>query len=229
MIIGEVRMFQIDISRKIYCRLNPNQEDKKIVEIKIRKIGPNSNNCKDCSRFEMDGEETDVYLSCKPGNYDVNVEGPASGCGISQILIQLCMNEPRIHEIKYNGNQAMKLLEADYLELNNLNWLSVDWVKSNCKKIIYLDNLDKPLSLVSLYLKAAILSQFKLTLIKLLDSKMYPSTGAIATKDLLKRYYGIGGVVKYYKVINVQGTFKGLNVRQWFFCYPCEGNKCKIS
>ena len=205
----DVRTFQIDKSRKIYCGLSPKQENTNIIEIQIRKIGLDMNNCKDCSQFEMVGEESDVYLACRPGNYHVNVQGPASGCGISKILIQLCLNEPKIHEVKYIGNQAM-------------NFLGPDWVTAHCKKIVYVDNFKKPLNLVALYLEATILSKFKLTMMKLPNSKMFPSNGAIKTKDLLKRYYGIGGMVKHNKVIKGWG-------RQWFFCYPCEGNKCKIS
>ena len=120
------------------------------------------------------------------------------------MLIQLCLNEPDIHEVKHNGNQAMSLLQTDAMNMK--------WVTSHCKKIVYITNLDKPLNVASQYLKAAILSKFKFTFIKLLDSKMYPPSGAIKTKNLFKRYYGMGGIVKYDKVINIQG-------RQWFFCY----------
>ena len=207
----DVRTFQIDKSRKIYCGLSPKQENTNIIEIQIRKIGLDMNNCKDCSQFQMVGEESDVYLACRPGNYHVNIQGTASGCGISKIFIQLCLNEPKIHEVQYIANQAM-------------NFQGTDWVRAHCKKIVYLDNLNKPSNLVSLYLEATILSQFKLTFIKLLDSslQMYPINDVYKTKDLLKRYYGMGGMVNYDKVINDQG-------RQWFFCYPCEGNKCTIS
>ena len=108
------------------------------------------------------------------------------------------------------------------MSLLQTNALNVKWVKSHCKKIVYITNLDKPLNVALQYLKAAILSKFKFTFIRLLDSKMYPSSGAMRIKDLIKRYYGMGGMVKHNQVI------KGW-VRQWFFCYPCEGNKCTIS
>ena len=107
------------------------------------------------------------------------------GCGISQILIQLCLNEPNIHEVQYNGNQALKILEAD----------DFNWVNGNCKKIVYMRNLFKPLNMASIYLKAAILSKFDFAFIKLLNLGKFPSRGFTPTEVLLEKYDGMGGMV----------------------------------
>ena len=64
--IDETRAFKIHISKKVYCGENP-KDGSKAIEIKIKKVRLNSNDCKDCSRFEMIGKEQDVYLTCKPG------------------------------------------------------------------------------------------------------------------------------------------------------------------
>ena len=209
--IGKIRTFKIDISKKIYCGEKP-KEGSKAIKIEIRKVGLNSNDCRDCSQFEMVGKERDVYLTCKPGYFHVNVKGPTVGCGISQILIQLCLNEPNIHEVKYNGNQAMRVLKID-------NILRVSGI---CKKIVYMDDLVKPLNMASLYLKAAILGKFNFAFIKLLNLNIFPSSGFIPTELLLEKYDGMGGMVNDDKIVNVEGT-------QWFFCRPCKANKCTIS
>ena len=167
----------------------------------------------------MVGKERDVYLTCKPGYFHVNVKGPTKGCGISQILIQLCLNEPNIHEVQYNGNQAVKIIETDdfgsFFDLKLM-------VNGLCKKIVFTRNLVKPLNMASLYLKAAILGKFNFAFIKLLNLNTFPSSGFIPTELLLEKYDGMGGMVNNDKTVNVEGT-------QWFFCRPCKANKCTIS
>ena len=164
MIKGGTRFFRINKSRSIFCRLNAQQANQRMIEIQIRKSDLDLDGCQDCSQFTVVWEGSEVnypttiaHLFCKPGYYEVDIKATASGCGISQILIQLCLNEPDIHEVKHNGNQAMSLLQTDAMNMK--------WVTSHCKKIVYITNLDKPLNVASQYLKAAILSKFKFTFI----------------------------------------------------------------
>ena len=85
------------------------------------------------------------------------------------------------------------------------------WVESNCDKIVYTENLIEPLNMAYLYIKAAMLSHYDFSFILLSSLNIYPPKGHIPTNRLLIRYDGIGGMVKYNEVENVEDT-------EWFFC-----------
>ena len=144
----------------------------------------------------------------------MNVEGKEQGCGIAQILIQLCLNEAKIHEVTYSGNQALELLQAYYAP--NEYAVEVERAKAFCKKLVAVENLVKPLYLAFLYLDGAILSGFSRTFIMLSNDEVYPSSGFTPggpTSDLYESYNGDGGMYEKGEVINVHDT-------NWFFCFP---------
>ena len=212
---GEIRLFKIDIFSIKNCGLKPTEDNPNLIEIKIRKAKRTGcdDNVEGCRYFEMVDMESDVHLICKPGCiHEVKAGGLAQGCGISKLLIQLCLNEANIHQVNHDRNQAMNILRADDLATTK------SWVKSNCEKIVYISNLPK-FYVGSLYLKSAISSNYDSAFIKLSDSRIYPPEGATCTEELLNRYNGNGGMESNGNTVNVYQ-------KPWFVCYPKEEIQC---
>ena len=197
----DTRKFQINISLKLRCNLQVTKRDLYQVEVLIRKTELNQ---EEGWKFQMADNEDEVYLECKPGYYQLNIDRPELDCGVAQILIQLCLNENVIHDVDNQENQAMLMIERYHLN-NEV------WVESNCDKIVYTENLIEPLNMAYLYIKAAMLSHYEFSFILLSNLNIYPPKGKILTNRLLIRYDGMGGMVKYDEVENVEGT-------EWFFC-----------
>ena len=155
-------------------------------------------------------KDTTAYLICKPGYYDLKIKECGLSCGIAQILIQLCLNEENIHDVKNKENQAMSFIRPG----------GQTWIRKHCKKIAYTGNKENLslwgfvgiYKLVSSILQAAILSQFDDTLIKLPNLNSYPPEGFTFITDLLGRYDGKEGMVKDGKLVNIKNS-------KWFFCF----------
>ena len=231
----EVRTFQIDITLKEKCKLKTTRNNAKIVKVRIKKTKLGRSNMKyqliekdtteetttettteetttetDTEKDTATVKDTTAYLICKPGYYDLKIKECGLSCGIAQILIQLCLIEEDIHDVKNKENRAMLSITPGHIM----------WVRTHCKKVVYTGNKDN-LSLwgfvgisklVSPILQAAILSQFDDTLIKLPKLGSYPPEGFTFITDLLGRYDGKEGVVKDGKLVNIKKS-------EWFFCF----------
>ena len=212
---GEIRLFKITIFSIRNCGLKPTEDNPNMIEIRIRKA--KRSGCDDhvegCRYFEMVDMESDVHLICKPGYiHEVKAEGLAQGCGISKLLIQLCLNEANIHQVNHDRNQAMNILRADDLAHTKT------WVKSNCENIACFSDFPK-FYMGSLYLKSAISSNYDSAFIKLSDSSIYPPEGPTCTEELLERYNGNGEMEHNGNTVNVYRV-------PWFVCYPKQGIRC---
>ena len=212
---NEERWFKIDIAAKFYCNLQPIPKDDYIMEISIRKDAMDANSGTDSYRFKMVGckncpwdQNSDIHIICNPGNYDLHVAETNRRCGIEQIMIRLCLNEAKIHQVNYKRNEAM-------ITLKTFN-ANKEWVKDMCQKIVYLPKLPEPFSLATINMQSAISSNFNWTFIKSSDSMVYPGAKAVATEHLIDLYDGNGGILKDNKIVDI----KEMNL---FFClmkYP---------
>lgn len=181
-----------------------------LVEVNILKMKSGS-----AWKYEIMNHDTPAYLMCKPGYYDLKIEEAGLNCGIAQILIQLCLNEENLHDVKNRENQAMFALRTWSFRYGFLMW-----VRKHCEKVVFTnskENLEGFVGiskLASAILQAAILSQYSDALIKLPNLPYYfpyPPGGFTFTTDLLGRYDGKKGMVKEGKVVNIDKT-------EWFFC-----------
>ena len=219
---GERRVFKIDAFSTRSCGLKPTTENSNVITVTVIKEERPANN----DGFESgmyfkvigSGEDDSIELSCKPGKiHEVKFKGQAEiwsqGCNIPVILIQLCLNEAKIHQVKYPDNLTMRSLRAhDKIRR---------WALSKCKKIVMLDDLSKK-RMGTIYLRGAILSNFDKGFI-LLSTGTYPPEGHACTKDLLGRY-GNGDMAteendKTIKVVDVWNA-------PWFFCRSKKKNRC---
>ena len=150
--------------------------------------------------------ERNPSLTCNPGNYHLDIDRISVGCGIAQVLIQLCLNENGLdfHNVFNKYNEAM-------LKVSKLDDENRQWIVNNCKKVAYTKNLVQPLNLGSQYLQAAILSQFDRAIVMNSDLSSYPVEGVTFTWDLLARYDGNRAMVISDQSFNVDGT-------DWIFC-----------
>ena len=219
---GDSRVFKIDVFSTRACGLKPTTENSNVITVTLIKGERQANNdgFESGMDFKVVGSKEDgsVELSCKPGKiHEVEFKGQAEtwsrGCNIPVILIQLCLNEANIHQVKYPDNLAMRFLSAHDKTRR--------WALSRCKKIVFLDDLSKK-RMGTIYLRGAILSSFDTGFI-LPSTGIYPPEGHACTKDLLGRY-GNGGMAteekdKTIKVVDVWNA-------PWFFCQSKEKNRC---
>ena len=87
--VDEDRSFKIDVSLKHDCQIQPNHHSPNTIEIRIKKTRESSQSWK----FQVMEEERNPSLTCNPGNYHLDIDRISVGCGIAQVLIQLCLNE----------------------------------------------------------------------------------------------------------------------------------------
>ena len=142
---NEQRPFEIDVTEKPNCGLTGPGN---IVHIIIEKANTQLNPVE--HRFSMVGHKFTVYIVCRAGYIpDLTVVGDAEECGIGKILVQLCLNEDKMHKAsKHNKNIAMLELKRE-LELCNVQQSCNDpdirqlmklkkRVKSSCSKVLLL-------------------------------------------------------------------------------------------
>jgi len=214
--IDETRKFELDVSSKPNCGLS---REGNIVEISIKKEKTQKDPVE--HKFGMLNYEYTVYIVCRAGYIpDLAVGGEAEDCGIGKVLMQLCLNEPKLHKIsKKDKNNAMKEIKHE-LQVTKLE----EWVKSKCSKILYLDMSVSPMTKAYVYFNSVLSSGFTDMFVKMSNREIYPNEGPCSTKNLKERYTDEGTMVNGNDEVIVHG-------RKWFFCYPkipSSSSKCTI-
>ena len=147
----------------------------------------------------VEQDRADAYVVCMAGTVPMlKVYGDATECGIGKMLMQLCFNEEQIHNIGDEmKNTAIEKIK-DYFVVDGLQMAKEmeTWVKSKCKKILYLTMTASPPSAAHLYFKSAFEAGFTemfIVLNKHLGKReFYPKQGPCAVKALQKRYTNEG-------------------------------------
>ena len=228
--VDETRSFEIDKKVKKNCKLPGPQ----IVEIQIKK---ERSEFMQLTKFRMvnpDLAPAEAFINCEDGFVDyLKTKGPAADCGIGKILMQLCLNEDEIHNVKRKDeNRALQKLK-DYIDdckkkascsqndklikkLGNTK----KWAKSHCKKLIYLEMRADPRTQAHLYFKSTIASGYTqmFMITEELDDTpstwdFYPKEGPCPVEMLQKRYSDDGYMINGQEIIEVLGM-------NWFFCQP---------
>ena len=174
----------------------------------------------------------DIYLDCHPGLVDKPVVrgdangNEARGCGIGNILINLCIFEKKIHNIKFNRkNNALKALKPKFKK-------EMKWMKSQCKKVVMLEPITyivpKKVFFISLlknlkeFLENVAQFGFTIMVIKVpkapkVPESLYPNAGPCRTRELAANYKS--------GRMNIDGG-NGVVVtgdgNEWFFCVPTK-------
>ena len=219
---GQTRKFKIDKTKKKNCKL----PGEKIVEIEIKKEN---------EFFRMVNAENQVYVQCEAGYVpSLIVRGKADQCGIGKILMQLCFNEDKIHNVaRKDANKAINKMNKYIRDCQkvatckdeNLKRLR-KWIKSYCSKIIYLEMFAEPMTAAHVYFKSAMASGFIEMFILSNDEEVhpsevesYPKEGPCSVEMLQESYTDDGHM-------EVDGGEKTLVWgSNWFFCYPKEPKK----
>ena len=229
--IDESRKFELDVSSKPNCGLS---SDGNIVEISIKKEKTQKD--PEEHKFSMLNYEYIVYIVCRAGYIpDLAVGGEAEDCGIGKVLMQLCLNEPKLHKIsKKNKNNAMKEIKHELQgckidsTCNDATIKKImkleEWVKSKCSKILYLDVSVSPMTKAYVYFNSALSSGFTDMFVKMSNREIYPNEGPCSVQNLKERYTDDGTMVDGNDEVIVHG-------RKWFFCHPkipSSSSKCSI-
>ena len=110
-----------------------------------------------------------MYVQCGSGYVPtLNVQGNAEGCGIGQILMQLCFNEEEKHSVEgtTDDNSALDKMDeyiTDCQRANcNLNPTDLKkWVVEHCSKLMYLEMKTKKFGAAHVYFNSAMDSGFR--------------------------------------------------------------------
>ena len=127
---GDTRKFEIDKN----CKPNCQYPEKEIT------IGKKSHSVKNNNKWIYGVVELDyqAYINCFPGEVDfLFTAGIAQNCGVGKILMKLCLNEEKIHNVENNEeNDAMSdlKLSAD-LSKNDVFKKFVKNIESDCSKL----------------------------------------------------------------------------------------------
>lgn len=201
--MDETRKFKINKKKRPQCKL---PEDK----IKIKK------------------EEVNEYV-CNSGLVtELDVSEDAQQCGIGTMLMRLCFNEKKLHNVVDNDKNVALSLMKQYSESNEMALAQEmeTWVNSNCKKILKLTMAARGAK-ARVYFKSALASGFTQMFIAL-ESEFYPQNGPCSVDELAKRYTDDGYMTdkegESDDKVRVFGEF-------WFFCKPKTStlhNKCTI-
>ena len=228
MTIGETRTFKIDKRQKKDCGLS----GENVVEVEIKK----EQSIIFASSFRMMNPKAKAYIHCDYGYVSyLEVQGKAKKCGIGKILMQLCLNEEKIHNVEANNkNEALNRMDV-YIEdckekescrkndqvLERFQNLK-EWITSHCSKLIYLEMQAEPKSAAHVYFTSAMASGFAEMFMISEDAILsphqeimfYPKEGPCAVKTLQEQYSDEG----YIKKTMVWGM-------NWFFCHPKKPRK----
>ena len=214
MALDEIRTFRIDKELKPNCGLLEK-------DIKIRKqraIYTTTN--PEGYHFNMVGHERDVSIECEPGFVShFEVKGPAQGCGIGKMLMKLCFNEEKIHNVaNKDKNFAVGQLEELKNEMErfgdgNLATEVQKWVGSHCSKLLYLVMSAKPKTAAHVYFNSAMDSKYTYMFIDKDSEEYYPKEGPCPVETLKDQYNEKGEMVNGKHVVRAHG-------QGWFFCHP---------
>ena len=223
---NEIRKFKIDQNRYKDCKISSlkiKKEERSETEIKFVavEIATDTHN--------VNTKTYKVKLICKSGEITAletarNMMKHARKCGIGTMLIRLCFNELRIHNVKNNINNAAVALIKQYSQINQVTHTHLNarklekWVKSSCEKAVRMTVTCDPKSDASAFFSSAIASEYT-EMFFVLHDKFYPKDGRGLVQDLMKRYTDDGNILES------DGTNNKVKVwgEIWVFC------KSKIS
>ena len=167
----------------------------------------------------------DIYLDCHPGLVDKPVVrgdangNEARGCGIGNILINLCIFEKKIHNIKFNRkNNALKALKPKFKK-------EMKWMKSQCSKVVMLKtdiNIASTWKNLKTFLEDANTFGFTIMVIKVpwaprVPEALYPKAGPCRTLELAANYKYGSMTIDVGPSVVVTG-----DGNEWFFCLPTK-------
>ena len=227
----KIRSFEYEKSQFPKCRLRTSCcktcqcsktleiEIKKVKKVPVRTILPPLE--RGTIRFRtwnMDIREGNGYIDCQPGHIKyIRVDPELQGCGIGTILIKLCMNEKKIHNVKMNRkNIALKSLLPEFKKTMN-------WIKSHCSKVVML-KMDKPVA--SMFFKSAKLFGFSIVVIKrwvkTSTEELYPHAAPCNIHEIATNYKN-GRMDIDGRSVMVTGKS-----HEWYFCLPTKTTATKI-
>ena len=202
MIHNEIREFKIDRNKHKECR---------IASLKIKKEEKGTNEIK------FSAVSSDAYVSCKSGQVTRLETLGRKKCGIGKMLMRLCFNEIRIHNVRNNNNNAALSLIENIVKTNEiLNAKKVEeWVKSYCDKVVKITVTFRPASDARVLFRSAIASDYTEMFFKI-PNEFYPKEGRGLVEELKERYTDEGNMLEN------DGTSNNVRVwgEIWFFCKP---------
>ena len=207
---GETRKFEIDKNNKPKCQY----PEKEIT------IGKKSHSVKNNNKWIYGVVELDyqAYINCFPGEVDfLFTAGIAQNCGVGKILMKLCLNEEKIHNVENNEeNDAMSdlKLSAD-LSKNDVFKKFVKNIETDCSKLIYLMMTADVPSKGHIYFKSAEESGYSQMFIETQapGKETHPKSGTCSVSELAKLYNDDGYIIDGDDKVYVRG-------KAWFFCLP---------
>lgn len=202
MINNEIRKFKIDRNKNKECR---------IASLKIKKEERGTNEVK------FSALSSDAYVICKSGQVTRLETLGRKKCGIGTMLMRLCFNEMRIHNVRNNNNNAAlslikKIAKSDKI----LNAKKVEeWAKSYCEKVVRMTVTCRPESDARVLFSSAIASDYTEMFFKI-PNAFYPKEGRGLVEELKERYSDEGNMLE------TDGTNNKVRVwgEIWFFCKP---------
>ena len=211
MAFGETRTFQIDKKKYLKCRLAENE----IEILKDDYFG------QDNPGFIVVKNVASADVECRPGSInDIRVSEEARECGIGTMLMQLCLNEEKIHNVAENDkNQGLNLIR-ELSETNAVpNVKEVEsWVDSNCEKLVSLDMTCSIPPSAHVFFSSALASgyteMFFALIMRSRRSEFYPSKIPGLVKDMKERYNDNGYIVES------DGNEIKVAGEMWYFCQP---------
>ena len=213
---GETRTFQIDKTKYLKCRLAENEID----------ILKDDDWGQDNPGFIVVKNVASAYVECRPGSInDIRVSEEARECGIGTMLMQLCLNEEKIHKVANNDkNQGLSLIR-ELSETNQVpNAKEVEsWVDSNCEKLVSIDITCQIQPSAHVFFSSALASgytdMFFALILRSKRSEFYPSKIPASVKEMKEHYTDDG------YVLESDGSKVKVSGEMWFLCLPSNENK----
>ena len=216
MAFGETRIFQIDKKKYLKCRLAENE----IEILKDDYFG------QDNPGFIVVKNVASADVECRPGSInDIRVSEEARECGIGTMLMQLCLNEEKIHNVAENDkNQGLNLIR-ELSETNAVpNAKEVEsWVDSNCEKLVSLDMTCRIPPSAHVFFSSALASGYTEMIFALINiseySKFYPLKFPGSVQEMKEHYTDDG------YILESDGNKVKVRGEIWLFCQPKNANK----
>lgn len=230
MMEGETRTFYIDKTKKKDCKLPVSNLNMIKIEITKERSERSPNDAFTFRMVSMKGIAHNPYIDCYNGYISqLRTFGGSENCGIGKILMQLCLNEETIHNVKNRLRKNKAFTELNKFHLNNKDDTKTNklnkfgqWASKHCSKFVYLVMDSEPRSKAHVFFNSAIESGFtKMFMIK--DNlkpgtklKFYPIEGPCNVNTLQDLYSDDG------KIGEIGCGLKRTKVWgwNWFFCLP---------